>query len=501
MTTLEKHIQSPLVLALDIGSSSIRATLYDAQLEVVPDMQVRINHELQTTRDGGAYLDPDFICQQMMVSIDRLLEIAGEKAGQIVGVGSSNLVANVVGVDKSGRAMTPLYTWADTRDRQAVAWLRDKFDEPKVHQRTGCLFHTSYLPARLRWLQTTQFELYQAVDRWLSLDDYLRLQLFGQTSTSYSIASWTGLFDRFKLRWDLPLLSELDISMSKFPLLVDSFQKQSGLLSSFVQRWPAIEDTPWYPALGDGAASNLGSGGTSSENLVINIGTSAAARVIVPGTPSVPPGLWCYRLNGQSSLLGGAVSNAGNLFNWLLRTLHLGSLDEIERELAGQRPDAHQLTMLPFLAGERAPGWATGARGAIVGLGLHTQPIDIVRASLDAVAYRLALIHDLIDEVMPNLRQIIISGGGAVQSKTWMQMLSDLLDREVNVMDEAEASSRGAAIAVFQALGYLENLDSAPMPAIKAKFSPDSERHRIYRAAMGRHLALYRTLVNPNPTI
>jgi sugar (pentulose or hexulose) kinase len=82
-----------------------------------------------------------------------------------------------------------------------------------------------------------------------------------------------------------------------------------------------------------------------------------------------------------------------------------------------------------------------------------------------------------------------------------MQMLSDLLDREVNVMDEAEASSRGAAIAVFQALGYLENLDSAPMPAIKAKFSPDSERHRIYRAAMGRHLALYRTLVNPNPTI
>lgn len=81
-----------------------------------------------------------------------------------------------------------------------------------------------------------------------------------------------------------------------------------------------------------------------------------------------------------------------------------------------------------------------------------------------------------------------------------MQMLSDLLDRELDVIAEAEASSRGAAIAVFQALGYLESLDSAPLPAIKAKYSPDSERHHIYRSAMDRHLALYDTLVNPNPT-
>jgi gluconokinase len=496
MTTLGKHKQTPLVLALDIGSSSIRATLYDAQFQAVPDMQVRNNHEMQTTHDGGAYLDPDFICQQVMFCIDRLLEMAGEKANQIVGVGSSTLVANVLGVDRSGRAITPLYTWADTRGRRAIAWLRDRFDEPLIHQRTGCLFHTSYLPARLRWLQTSQSELYQAVDRWLSLDDYMRLQLFGQTSTSYSIASWTGLFDRYKLHWDLPLLSELDMSLSKFPVLVDSFQNQSGLRSSFAQRWPAIKDIPWFPAIGDGAASNVGSGGASSENLVINIGTSAAARVIVPGAPLVPPGLWCYRLNGQTSLLGGAISNAGNLFNWLLRTLQLGSLDEIERELAAQPPDGHPLTVLPFLAGERAPGWVTGAHGAIVGLGLHTKPIEIVRASLDAVAYRLALIHDLIDEAMPNLRRVIVSGGGAVQSETWMQMLSDLLGRDLHVMGEAEASSRGVAIVVFQAMGHLESLDAAPQPEIKAKFSSDFERHRIYRSAMDRHLALYNTLVN-----
>jgi gluconokinase len=326
----------------------------------------------------------------------------------------------------------------------------------------------------------------------------MRLQLFGQTSTSYSIASWTGLFDRYKLHWDLPLLSELDMSLSKFPVLVDSFQNQSGLRSSFAQRWPAIKDIPWFPAIGDGAASNVGSGGASSENLVINIGTSAAARVIVPGAPLVPPGLWCYRLNGQTSLLGGAISNAGNLFNWLLRTLQLGSLDEIERELAAQPPDGHQLTVLPFLAGERAPGWVTGAHGAIVGLGLHTKPIEIVRASLDAVAYRLALIHDLIDEAMPNLRRVIVSGGGAVQSETWMQMLSDLLGRDLHVMGEAEASSRGVAIVVFQAMGHLESLDAAPQPEIKAKFSSDFERHRIYRSAMDRHLALYNTLVNPH---
>lgn len=495
---------TPVVLALDIGTSSLRGTLHDSQLRTIRNrigqrVEHRSAYELQTTADGGAFLNPDELCGKTIDCIDRLLDLAGDLSANILGVGSSTLVANVLGVDKAGRAVTPLYTWADTRGREAVSWLRDQFDEQEVHQRTGCLFHTSYLTARLRWLQKAQPKLYKSVDRWLSLDDYLRWQLFDQTvprpDSSTSQASWTGLLNRHILSWDHPLVSALGLSPDQLPILVNRNRSNSGLSEKYARRWPVLKDIPWFPAIGDGVASNLGSGGTKADHLVINIGTSAAIRAVVPGAPAVPPGLWSYRVDDQYSLLGGALSNAGNVYDWMSRTLRLGSTEEIEKELTSRAPDAHSLTVLPFLAGERAPGWAADARGAIVGLSLNTDPLDILQASLEAVAFRLASIYDALRDAVPAGANVIVSGGGAVQSATWMQMLADLLNQPVQTTAERDATSRGVAASVFETLGYFDDLEAIPPPDIENQYLPDAKRHHKYREAMVRQLALYERLI------
>ena len=487
---------SPLVLAIDIGTSSVRASLYDRDSRPLPGLQARGRYALQTTPEGGAFLDPEEVLRQTTSCIDRVLELATSETSRIVAVGSCTLVSNVLGLDNRDRAVTPLYTWADTRGLESVAWLREQVDEATLHQRTGCPIHTSYLPVRLRWLATAEPELFRRAARWLSIDDYLRFRLFGRTSSSYSIASWTGLIDRRKLTWDAPLLATIDLPESRLPKLTDRDQAQSGLRPKFARRWPALSQVPWYPALGDGAASNLGSGGSSSEQIIINVGTSAAVRVTVEGAPpAVPAGLWCYRIDGQHSLLGGALSNAGNLYEWLLGTLRLGSPAGIERELAAMAPDEHGLTMLPFLAGERAPGWAAHARGTISGLALHTRPIHILRAALDAVVFRLALIHDLLLPVAPDAHEVVASGGAVVQSPSWMQTLADTLNRPVLLATDREASSRGVAISLLQATGHLGRLDEAPAPPFERRFEPDAERHKVYRQAMARQVGLYQELV------
>jgi gluconokinase len=487
---------SPLVLSIDIGTSSVRASLYDLETRPLPSAKGRGRYTLQTTPDGGAFLEPEEVLQQTMICIDRVLERAGNEASRIVAVGACTLVANVLGIDESGRAVSPLYTWADTRGLEVVDWLRKQVDEAALHQRTGCLIHTSYLPVRLRWLARVEPELFERVARWLSVDDYLRLRLFGETSSSYSVASWTGLLNRRELGWDAPLLATIDLPEGLLPRLVDRGEAQAGLRPEYARRWPALSQVPWYPALGDGAASSLGSGGTSSQRIVINVGTSAAVRVTVRGAPpAVPYGLWCYRLDSRHSLLGGALSNAGNLYEWLLRTLQLGSPAEIERELAGLAPDGHGLTMLPFLAGERAPGWAAHARGTISGLALHTRPIQILQAALDAIAFRLALIHDLLLPVAPDAHEVVASGGGVIESPSWVQTLADTLNRPVLLATDREASSRGVAISVLEALGHIGRLDEAPAPAFQRRFVPDSDRHKIYRRAMARQSDLYQELV------
>src|SRR5207249_975964 len=126
-------------------------------------------------------------------------------------------------------------------------------------------------------------------------------------------------------------------------------------------------------------------------------------------------------------LLGGAISNCGNLRRWLFDTMRLGKRAEMDEALSTMKPDAHGLTMLPFLAGERAPFWPNHVTGAVFGLRSATRPIDIARAGFDAVCYQLALIHERLLAALPRVKRIVASGRGA-SSNWWMQMMADTMN-------------------------------------------------------------------------
>jgi gluconokinase len=174
-------------------------------------------------------------------------------------------------------------------------------------------------------------------------------------------------------------------------------------------------------------------------------------------------------------------------------TLRLPQGEELEAELAAMEPDAHGLTMLPFLAGERAVGWRADARAAIVGLSWNTRPIDLLRAGMEAVSLRFARILERLQPLLPPDRAIVASGAGLLRSPAWMQMMADALGSPVAASREPEASSRGAALVALEALGLL--------PLREAEFTfgqtflPDPERHALYQAADARQRRLYDLLL------
>ena len=98
-------------------------------------------------------------------------------------------------------------------------------------------------------------------------------------------------------------------------------------------------------------------------------------------------------------------------------------------------PDGHGLTVLPFWAGERSPGWHDAARAAITGMTLHTTPLDVMRASLEATAYCFANIHDRLRSIWGDTGEIVASGAGLLQSPVWMQMLADVLERPITASE------------------------------------------------------------------
>ncbi len=479
------------ILAVDVGSSSVRAELYDAAGSPVGGSGSRLDHELAYTPDGGATADADALLELTARAIDATLARSG--GHRVRAVALCTFWHSLLGLDASGRPATPILTWADRRAAGAASRLRGRLDERAVHRRTGCVLHSSYWPAKLLWLSEEHPQTFERSRRWVSPGEYIYLRLFGELRVGTSMASATGLFLQNEKEWDVKLLEALPVDRGQLsPISDEPFR---GLRGGWAERWPELREVPWFPAAGDGACSNAGCGGTTPARPALMVGTSGAMRVLWRAeSASIPPGLWCYRADGERFVMGGALSNGGNLIEWLQKTLRLPGPQEAERLLREMEPDGHGLTLLPLLAGERGPGWSDTANGVIAGLSMASTPVDILRAAMEAVAYQFAAIADLLEEAFPGRKEVIATGGGLLGSRVWAGIMADVLGAELTLSGVREASSRGAALLALEALGELR-LEDAEIPR-RETLAPDASRHEVYRRALGRQMRLYERLIS-----
>lgn len=478
-----------MILALDVGTSSVRAAVFNREGHPVPGRYHRIECEASATPGGGLEHHAPRLLDAIARSVDAVL--AHHRGEAIEGVGVATFWHGLLGFDRAGRPVTPIYMWGDTRSADEATLLRDALDEDALHVRTGCHVHPSYWPAKLRWLARERPEEVRRVVRWGSIGEALELELFGEAATSVSMASGTGLLDQESLRWDPEALvaAEFENDRQLFPL-VDRTEPRRGLRPAWARRWPALRSAAWFPAVGDGAASNVGSDCLDPSRIALNVGTSAALRIVTEAPPAPPPGLWRYRLDRRRSLVGGATSEGGNVYGWCRDVLRLPDEAEIERELQTRTPDAHGLTVLPFVAGERAPGWRGDRRAVIAGVALDTDPLDILRAALEGVALRLALIYDLLAPHATPRHEVIASGGALGRSPAWLTIVADALGHPITWSPEEEATSRGAALLALDALGLVSDLGALRGP-VGATVVPDAAHHARYRGALARQRRLY----------
>ncbi len=478
------------ILALDIGTSSVRASIYDFRADVLPETVVKMERTVNFTEDGGAELTADEAFTQVCDAIDEVLRRFHEN---IEFVAISCFWHSLIGIDADGNATTPVYTWAETRPAKYVQTLRDNLDEIAIHNRTGARFHSSFWTAKLLWLKSERSDIFHKTSTWISFSDYLVFRLRGRQDacvTGVSMASGTGIFDIRKSIWDEELLSFLEIRRENLSEIEeDNFTFQTD-------RWERLKDAKWYLAIGDGAANNIGAGCLEKHEAALMIGTSGAMRVAfageIPG--KIPSGLWCYRIDSKRIIVGGALSDGGGLYRWLKDTLKIAEVDdEIEAEISKREPDSHGLTFLPFLAGERSTGYNENAKGAILGLTQHTNAVEITQAAMESVAFRFAKIVENLED-FTHIETIIASGGALRESPVWTQIIADVIGKNLNLPDTREASSRGVVLLALENIGKIDDIAKLPTPE-GTKFNFDQRRHEIYQEARKRHEKFYNLLI------
>lgn len=491
-------LKAPFVLALDVGTSSTRALLFDTDGAMVPGVASQRPYTLTTSARGEVSVDADMLATLVEQTITETLHLAGTCAQQIVAVALDTFWHSFLGVDASGRALTPVITWEDTRAHDAVHQLRTQFDEQRIHTCTGVHFHASYWPARLCWLSQNHPELLTEVAQWISFGEYLHQRFLGRSRCSLSMASGTGLLNISSLQWDNELVQILGIRPEQLSLIDTSSEGTYGLTSEYAACWPVLHDVPWFSAIGDGAAACIGSGCVDTTRWSLTMGTSSALRVVIkPGQVVPPPGLWLYFIDTRRALLGGALSEGGNLLNWLCTNLRLPSLKEAEPLAAACAPDSHALTVLPFLSGERSLGWHSEARLTITGLSRESTPAAILRAGYEALAYRLSTLHELLCDTLrhkPDQHRLQASGGVLFGSQLMRSILADTLGMPLYSSQDHEASARGSALLALEALNLLPDL-SLITPTLREPTLPDMTRNNVYRKAARRQQKLYQALL------
>ena len=482
--------ERPLVLALDIGSSSVRAALHDCLGRTLKGCAVQVPYSWEVGPDRSVRLSHRTLLDLVGQALDELMAGAGSLAGEVVAGGVSSFFHSIVGLDDAGRPVTPVVSWADGTGAAEAAALRERIDPRRVHALTGAPIHPSYWPARILRLR----EELPGIRRWAGFPELLAESLTGRVVVSWSMASGTGLLDRARGTWFGELLEELEIDPADLAELVADDEPIGRLASDASRRWPQLAHVSWFAAWGDGACGNIGLGAVGSAKAALMVGTSGALRAIVAdAAPSIPDGLFAFRL-GAGTVVGGQLSEGGGVLEWASRLLGR-SRASLERSAGEMGADAHGLTVLPYPFGERGIGYHDGARGALIGLNSGTDPAAIYRAILESIAYGFAAVDEELSGVLRETPAITASGAALGHSPLLAQVIADCLGREISVAPSFEASRRGAALLALHGSGLLEDFTANPAPTARTIRS-DPERSARYDAGRTRQRALYDAILD-----
>ena len=488
-------------IGVDVGTTGVRAVAY--QPDGLSRGEASREYPLYTPHPGWAEQDAGEIAAAVELALGEVssaLARSGRRAG---GIALSTTFHSFLAYDKELRPLSRLVTWADNRSQNIVAEIKNSgLDLLSVYRRVGCPLHASYPVTKVAWWLRQHAS---AGQRFGSIKDYLFFAMTGEWVVDRSIASGSGLYDLFQLRWDDELLRYLGIRDESLPAVVPTTFSRP-LCAGAARRTGLPAGTPVVIGAGDGVLANVGIGAVNPGQMSATIGTSGAVRILseLPRTDSKAR-TWCYNLTDEMWVLGGAISNGGIVLRWLR-----DNFADSERELAaklgvdtyelltaeaGKVPaGADGLILLPFFLGERAPHWNSNLRGVLFGLNFNHGKAHVIRAAMEGICYSMNSILRALEEVTGTVREIRASGS-FIRSELWTQTLADVFNRDLHLPDINQGVAFGAAVLGFVAAGELSGIgDTARLVGVAKSYRPRAEAAADYNRLYGIYERVYGNL-------
>ena len=451
------------LLAHDLGTSGNKAVLYD----------------LEGNLKGSAvcgydtlYPRPSFVEQRagdwwraVCDSTKQLLAQTGIGGGEIAAVSFSGQMMGCLPVGKDGEPLRDMIIWADTRSGAQEGHMIEAVGMEEGYRRTGHRLSASYTAAKTMWVRDNEPEIYEKTHKVLHAKDYIVYRLTGEYATDYSDASATNCMDIEKKQWADDLIAAYGLRRELLPELHASTDVVGKVTAEAARACGLMEGTPVVLGGGDGCCACVGAGVVDEGSAYAVLGSSSWI-MFASRAPQLDPGMRTFNFVHLDPALytpTGTMQAAGMSYQWYREAMceaeatragAAGStvFDILDAEIEKSPPGAKGLLYLPYLLGERSPRWNHKARGAFIGMDMTTEKKDFSRAVLEGVGYNLKVILDVFEGRKP-FESLITIGGGA-KGKVWLQILSDIWQKTLDIPEYLEeATSMGAAVCAGVGVG------------------------------------------------
>lgn len=474
-----------VILAIDIGTTSTKALVVSEYGKVIASHQKF--YPTLYPQPGWAEQNPEEIYQAVLEVI-KVSNSEIQHSYKLEAISFSSAMHSIMALSENGSLLTNAIIWADTRSTSEAKELKNSDRGRRLHKETGTPVHPMSPLCKLIWLRT-HHPSFASVHKFISIKEYVLHKLTGEFVVDYSIASASGLFELSSKQWH-PLALELTgICTQQLSKLVEP--KFRVTIRSEIQSELNLHNAEIVVGASDGCLAQLGSGAMQPGDLTITIGTSAAVRRAVSHVKDPMGKLFNYWLYEDAIISGGASNNGTVIVDWFNRQFGdtNNTLTDFVNDALTVEPGADGLLALPYLQGERAPIYNPDAKGVFFGLSVTHTSAHFKRALLEGICYEILSMVESVEEVQGPSNRIFVSGG-FTYSPGWVQLLSDILQRELIHAEVADASALGAAIIGFESISKSLKIDEIHTTT----FRPDAEFSSVYKSRYGLFKRLYERL-------
>jgi xylulokinase len=495
-------MQKNIVLAHDVGTSSVKSALIDSEGNILN--HCTRSYPFHYPKPGWIEQDPEDYWNAISANSRTLAESVDKN--QITGIVFTTQAMGIIPMDASGNVLHKNITWVDGRAEEQAQHIMATFGGTKIFKSfLGTEITGKDVIPKLIWLKQNEKEIYKSTHKILDVNGYLRYRATGKIAAEWSGACSYG-FNLKKKDWEHLLFIAAGFDRRKLPPLIRSTDVAGTVTKESALDLGIQAGTPVFGGCDDTQSAAVGSGSIGEGEAHLYIGTSAWLGVTTAKSHKFKNGVFCVQsADPQKNLVVGITESAGNNLEWLINQFYQHELKTIQRidiykildEEAAKIPaGSDHLIITPWFLGERSPVSTTTTRGTIFNLSLEHSRGHIVKAMSEGIGFNLRWIAENFQKdfgfTIPGFRLI----GGGAQNQQWMQTIADITGRTVTTTNHATmAGTIGAAMCAFVGsgvFGSFSEISKIIRPAIV--FTPEVKNKAIYDELFSNYKDIYHSL-------